>query len=81
MRFSQEKIDYAIGHGYDSITQCTKCGKITYLKFANGLRNGWGLCCGYTPTLVWHNADIEAAVGGIVKDASKNSNKTKGETE
>jgi len=26
---------------YDTIVQCKKCGKKQYLRFANGLKNGW----------------------------------------
>lgn len=62
MNPTSEQIIYAISHDYNSITRCNTCGKTFYLTFANGLRNGWGLCCSYTPTLIWHNADIAKAV-------------------
>lgn len=66
MTVREDKINWAITHGYNAITQCNKCGKITYLDFANGLKNGWGLCCGYTPTLVWHNADVAKATKQVI---------------
>lgn len=47
----KEKIDM---HGCDSMVECEKCGKRSFLNFANGLRNGWGICCGYTMTLKIH---------------------------
>lgn len=73
----EDKIAYAKAHGYDCIVQCPKCKRTQYLEFKNGLKNGWSKCCnGYTMPIIWQNADIDAAVGGIIKDAIKNSNKT-----
>jgi len=47
---------------YDTIVQCKKCGRKQYLRFANGLKNGWSKCCGYTMSIIQCNANIEEAV-------------------
>lgn len=51
--------------GNDTVVQCKKCGRTQYLKFANGLKNGWSKCCGYTMPIVFHKADIEKSVRSL----------------
>ena len=66
----EEKIGWAKQHGYDCIVQCPMCGRIQYLEFKNGLKNGWSKCCnGLTMPIIWQNADIDKAISGIVKEA------------
>jgi hypothetical protein len=65
----EDKIVWAKQHGYDCIVQCKTCGKTQYLEFRNGLRNGWSLCCNYTMPIIWQQANIDKAVGDIVKEA------------
>ena len=36
----------------DTIEECKKCGRRIHLRFANGMKNGWDVCCGQTMTLV-----------------------------
>jgi len=50
---------------YDTIVQCSKCGKKQLLNFANGLKNGWSKCCGYTMPIIFCEADIDAAVKSL----------------
>lgn len=38
-------------HGNDTMVECSKCGRREFLMFANGLKNGWTKCCGYTMTI------------------------------
>lgn len=52
-------------HNNDTIVQCKKCGRKQYLKFVNGLKNGWSKCCGYTMPIVFTNANMEEAVKQI----------------
>lgn len=54
---------------YDTTVECKKCGKKQYLMFANGLKNGWSKCCGYTMPIVHCTANIEK----IVKRVCMNS--------
>ncbi len=49
----------------DTTVQCHKCGKKQHLKFANGLKNGWSICCGYTMTIIKTTANIEEAVKSL----------------
>lgn len=66
----KEKIKWARQHGYDCIVQCPKCGRTQYVEFRNGLRNGWSTCCGgLTMPIVWHNANIDKAIGEIIKNS------------
>ena len=52
--------------GDDTIVQCEYCGRTQYLKFVNGLRNGWSRCChGLTMPIIYHEADVEKAVKEI----------------
>lgn len=54
----------------NSLVRCAVCRREAYVDFATCLRSGWPKCCrGYTMTLVETKADIDAAVGGIVRDA------------
>jgi hypothetical protein len=72
----EDKIAFAKAHGYDCIVQCPVCKRTQYLEFKNGLKNGWSTCCkGYTMPIIWQEANIEAAVSGIVKDACNESQK------
>lgn len=48
--------------GNDTVVRCSKCGRTQYLRFANGLKNGWSECHGLTMPIVFHQADIEKAV-------------------
>ena len=45
-------------HGYDTVVQCKKCGRKQFLDFANGLKNGWSKCCGYTMPILYCEANI-----------------------
>lgn len=47
--------------GYYTVVQCKKCGRKQYLQFANGLKNGWSKCCGYTMPIIKTTANIEEA--------------------
>jgi len=49
--------------GNDTVVECKKCGRRQYLKFANGLKNGWSKCCGYTMPIVFCKANIEERLG------------------
>jgi len=51
--------------GDDVVVECQKCGKRQYLKFANGLKNGWSICCGYTMPIIFCEANIEEAVKSL----------------
>lgn len=57
--------------GQDSYLKCTVCGRESTTNFASSLARGWEKCCGYTMRLERTDADIDAAVGGIVSDAMK----------
>ena len=46
----------------DTVVECSKCGRRQYLMFANGLKNGWSKCCGYTMSIIFTDADINKAV-------------------
>ena len=61
----RKKIDM---HGKDSMVQCEKCGRQEFLNFSDGLRNGWGMCCGYSMTLKIHPnmKAIEKAVSIVI---------------
>jgi hypothetical protein len=50
---------------YDTIVQCKHCGKRQYLKFANGLKNGWDICCKETMPILVTVADIDQAVKSL----------------
>lgn len=65
----EDKIVYAKQHNYDCIVQCSKCKRIQYLEFKNGLRNGWSICCGLTMPIIWQEANIDKTVSEIVKEA------------
>jgi len=54
--------------GFDTIVQCKKCGRKQRLRFADGLKSGWGMCCGYTMSIVYTEADIEEAVKEVIKE-------------
>jgi hypothetical protein len=71
----EDKIVWAKEHSYDCIVQCTKCKRVQYLQFANGLRNGWSLCCGYTMPIVWQNANFDKAVKSVIQIQSQVKNK------
>ena len=47
--------------GYNTAVRCKKCGKIQYLEFKNGLKNGWSKCCGETMPIIKTIANIEKA--------------------
>ena len=54
--------------GDDTVVRCEKCGRTQYLKFENGLMNGWSKCCnGMTMPIIYHQANINKAVEHIVK--------------
>lgn len=46
----------------DTIVQCRTCGRRQYLQFINGLKNGWGKCCGHTMEIIVMDANIDDAV-------------------
>lgn len=50
----------------DTVVRCPKCGRTQYLKFSNGLRNGWSICCGYTMPIIYCEADINKAVYDVI---------------
>jgi hypothetical protein len=52
--------------GDDTVVECPKCGRRQYLKFANGLKNGWSKCCGYTMPIVFCKANIVEAVREVL---------------
>ena len=54
-----------IPHGNDTTVQCKKCGRKQHLMFANGLKNGWSQCCGYTMPIIQTTANIKKAVGAL----------------
>lgn len=54
--------------GDDTVVRCKRCGRTQYLKFENGLRNGWSLCHGYTMPIIYQQADIDKAVGNIFSE-------------
>jgi hypothetical protein len=51
----------------DTIEECKKCGRRIHLRFANGLKNGWDICCGQTMTLVKYPKSSKA-IGEAVKE-------------
>jgi len=55
----------------DTVVRCSKYGRTQYLKFENGLRNGWSICHGYTMSIIYLQADIDKVVGNIVRDVRK----------
>jgi len=55
----------------DSYLKCTVCGRESTTTFTSSLRTGWEKCCGYTMRLMRTNADIDAAVRGVVGQAGK----------
>lgn len=55
--------------GDDTVVRCKQCGRTQYLKFGNGLRNGWSLCHGKTMPIIYQQADIDKATGNIVSEA------------
>lgn len=56
--------------GDDTVVCCFKCGRTAYLRFSNGLRNGWSTCCGgLTMPIVYMDTDIDKAVRGICQEA------------
>ena len=62
---------------YDTIVQCKKCFKKQYLRFVNGLKNGWSQCCGYTMPIIYCDADIDKAVESIVNEAKRKALRSK----
>jgi len=55
--------------GQDTVVECPKCGRRQYLKFANGLKNGWSKCCGgYTMPIIYCIANIGEAVGKAINN-------------
>jgi len=58
---------------YDTTVQCKKCGKKQHLNFANGLKNGWSKCCGYTMPIIRCTANIEEAVKSLPIEVSVDS--------
>ena len=50
----------------DTIVECRKCGRREHLMFANGLRNGWTICCGETMILIKTKANIEKSVEKVI---------------
>jgi putative transposon-encoded protein len=41
-------------YGNDTVVRCPKCGRTQYLRFENGLKNGWDKCCGgFTMPIVY----------------------------
>jgi len=62
----KEKVEETLERfGDDTVVECEKCGRRQYLKFANGLKNGWSKCCGYTMRIVYCKANIEEAVRSL----------------
>ena len=60
--------------GDDTVVRCKKCGRTQYLKFKNGLINGWSKCCdGLTMPIIYHEANIDKAVEEIVKRSMANA--------
>ena len=58
--------------GNDTVCKCFKCGRIQYLNFADGLKNGWSKCCGgLTMTMVYMDTDIDKAVSAIFQQSVK----------
>jgi hypothetical protein len=55
----------------DSYLRCTVCGRESTTNFASSLSRGWEKCCGYTMRLERTDANIDAAVGGIVLRAKR----------
>jgi hypothetical protein len=54
----------------DSTVRCRICQREERVSFAKCLRSGWPKCCrGYTMTLTTTKADIDAAVGSVVREA------------
>lgn len=55
--------------GCDTATRCSTCGRVQYLEFKNGLKNGWATCCGgLTMTMVKTIANIENEVKQVVRE-------------
>jgi len=54
----------------DTLVRCHKCDKERRVNFAACLRSGWPTCHGYTMTLDHTQADIAAAVAGLVRPQS-----------
>lgn len=50
----------------DTILKCRKCGFITYVDFADCLRNGWTMCCGETMMLAKTKANIGDSVEKVI---------------
>ena len=59
--------------GNDTVVRCPKCGRTQYLRFSNGLRNGWSKCCGgLTMPIIFIQKQaktIDGAVKEIVAEA------------
>jgi len=76
MKVSEKEIEHfkkvLARFGNDTVCRCSKCGRTVYLTFENGLRNGWSPCCdGIVMPIIYHQADIDKAVGNIVSSAKK----------
>lgn len=58
--------------GNDTVCKCFKCGRIQYLNFSDGLKNGWSRCCGgLAMTMVYMDTDIDKTVSSIFQEAVK----------
>jgi len=55
----------------DATVKCKKCGTTKRVWFAQCLKFGWPKCCGQTMHLEETTADIDKAVGSIVKGSKK----------
>lgn len=50
---------HMIHANYDTAVGCPKCGRIQYLYFKYGLKNGWSRCCdGKTMPIIMTIADV-----------------------
>lgn len=56
----------------DTTVVCKKCGKRRKVSFGHCLGHGWPECCGQTMSLEKTTANIDKAVGSIVKEAIGN---------
>jgi len=63
--------NHMIVAGYDTAVRCKKCGKIQYLQFKYGMKNGWSICCGETMPIVKTIANIEKATKEAIFGISK----------
>ena len=54
--------------GDDVVVRCKHCDRTQYLTFENGLRNGWSECHSETMPIIYQQADIDKAVGNIVRE-------------